>query len=245
LLDWLAIEMIENGWRLKDMHRLMVTSAVYCQDSVERPAQPAHSRARTIDPENRFLWRARRRRVDGESLRDALLLSTGDLNRRMGGASCRPALPADFKRYSWKPDARIADRNRRSIYVLAKRNVREPLIDVFDLPDRHNSCACRPITTTAPQALALLNGKLALAQAERWASVLEQLADDQTRIAQAYRTAWGRPATAAEMLLAERFLKAQAARHAGRGQSHGAAKSAALADFCHTLFNTNEFLYID
>jgi hypothetical protein len=244
LLDWLAVELIESAWNLKHLHRLMVTSEAYCQDSVERPGN--RDSARAVDPENRLLWQARRRRLDGEALRDALLTAAGDLNRRMGGASARPILPADFTRYSWKPDPQPEDRNRRSVYVVARRNVREPLIDVFDLPDRFNSCACRPATTTAPQALALLNGSLTTVQAERWAADLQRrLTDDRTRLADAYRTAWGRPATSAELLLGERFLKAQAVRHGARGKGSGPARAAALADFCHTLFNTNEFLYID
>ncbi len=89
----------------------------------------------------------------------------GDLNLRMYGPSAHPELPDGLGNHAWKPDAKPEDRNRRSIYVLAKRNLRLPLLDAFDLPDMHNSCARRSSTTTAPQALLMLNSEFALGEA--------------------------------------------------------------------------------
>ena len=94
-----------------------------------------------------------------------MLAVTGELNPRMFGVSARPKLPAHISSYAWKADAKPENQNRRSIYVFAKRNLRYPLFDAFDLPDQHNSCSRRAVTTTAPQALLLLDGEFALDRA--------------------------------------------------------------------------------
>jgi hypothetical protein len=253
LLNWLAVELVENGWSLKHIHRLMVLSAAYCQDSRVNLDNPVHARAVRGDRDNHLLWRARRRRLEGEAIRDAMLTLSGDLNLRPFGPSARPKLPDNLSKYAWKPDPRPEDRHRRSIYVLAQRNMRFPLFDAFDWPDMHNSCARRLTTTTAPQALLLLNSDFALECGQRLASVLEERfgADETRMIAHGYRLAWGRPARDEEIQLGLRFLSTQTeahqARHHGgdRSLDDTAARSAALADFCHALLNTNEFLFID
>ena len=253
LLDWLAVEFVENGWSLKYMHLLMVLSATYRQDSRVLPDDPNHRRALEVDRDNHLLWHARRRRLEGEALRDAMLALSGELSLRMFGPSARPKLPAHISKYAWKPDARPQDQNRRSIYVLAQRNMRYPLFDAFDLPDMHNSCARRLTTTTAPQALLLLNGDFALERASRLAETLREQfgTEEASLIRRAYRLAWGRPPCEEEIQLGLRFLSNQvdtllAREHpAGVKKDRGAARSAALADFCHALLNTNEFLFID
>jgi hypothetical protein len=235
LLDWLAVELVESGWDLKHLHRLMVTSAAYQQDSA---VDPGH-RGLAVDRDNDLLWRARRRRLEGEAIRDALLAVTGEMNGRMFGPSARPELPAAFGKSAWKPDATPHERQRRSVYVLAKRNLRYPLFDVFDYPDMHNSCSRRLSTTTAPQALILLNSDLTLGPARRWARELRAWhGEDAEAIAKAaYRAAWGRPATPDEVALAGRFMRRQLA--------DGVAADQAIADLCHAVLNTNEFVYID
>ena len=156
----------------------------------------------------------------------------GELNRRAYGPSARPKLPEGISRYAWKPDAHEADQHRRSIYVLAKRNLRYPLFDVYDLPDMHNSCARRTQTTTAPQALLLLNGEFVQEHARDWSEKLQRssLAETKSKVALAYRCAWGRPATEEEIRLGMTYLR---------------QPGATLGDFCHALLNTNEFLYVD
>jgi hypothetical protein len=235
LLDWLAMEFVEHGWSLKHLHRLMVTSAAYCQTSLVDPRQAAPAFA--ADRDNKLLWHARRRRLEGEAIRDALLGLTGELNTRMFGVSARPKLPAGLSSYAWKPDDRPGDQDRRSVYVFAKRNLRYPLFDAFDLPDMHNSCARRTTTTTAPQALVLLNGDFTLERARRWADELLTRfpQDDRALVAQAYRAAWGRRPTDEEVALGLDFLKKQPAD----------AHTAAVTDFCHALVSANEFLYVD
>ncbi|HEV3345385.1 MAG TPA: DUF1549 and DUF1553 domain-containing protein [Pirellulales bacterium] len=244
LLDWLAVELVESGWALKHVHRLMVTSATYRQTSRVDLSQPEAGNER--DPQNRLLWRARRRRLEGEAIRDSLLAVSGELNPAMYGSSVRPELPGGLSRsYAWTADERPADRQRRSVYVLAKRNLHYPLFEAFDQPDMHHSCPRRAETTTAPQSLVLLNGELALDQARRWAARLlgEHRQDLLGLISGAYREAFARSAANDEIEAAARFIDQQC-RASGEA-AHEAALQAAVADFCHALFNVNEFLYVD
>ncbi|HBI44680.1 MAG TPA: hypothetical protein DDY78_17785 [Planctomycetales bacterium] len=239
LLDWLTVEFMENGWSIKHMHRLMVLSAAYCQDSHIDRKDARCAKAWDVDRDDHLLWHMRRQRLEGEAVHDAMLAATSELNPRMFGVSARPKLPERISSYAWKADAKPEDQNRRSIYVFAKRNLRYPLFDAFDLPDMHNSCACRAVTTTAPQALLLLNGDFALERGRRLGADLASHfpSDNAALAARAYQTAWGRPAADDEVKLAVRFLTAQtAALH---------SRDAAVADFCHALLNANEFLYVD
>jgi len=247
LLDWLTVDFVTHGWSLKHTHRLMVTSATYCQSSRVDRAVPRHARALKADRSNKLLWHARRHRLEGEAVHDAMLTLSGELNPRPFGASARPKLPDRISSYAWKPDADPNDQNRRSIYVVAKRNMRYPLFDAFDLPDMHNSCACRSKTVTAPQALLLLNGDFALERARHWAAHLQDqfAGDDRALVAQAYRAAWGRSATAEEVQAGLKFLSAQAAVIRAGATAPASARTAALVDFCHALMNANEFLYVD
>lgn len=252
LLDWLAVELVENGWSLKHMHRLMVLSAAYRQDSRVAPDNAVHRLALSIDRDNHLLWHARRRRLEGEAIRDAMLAVSGELSLRPFGPSAKPKLPDNISKYAWKPDTLPQDRYRRSIYVFAKRNMRFPLFDVFDLPDMHNSCSRRLTTTTAPQALLLLNGDFALERGQRLAAVLYERFEEESRmITEGYRLAWGRSPRQEEIQLGLRFLSQQTESLWTRGQRAGgsldreAARRAALADFCHALLNTNEFLFLD
>ncbi|HWB09940.1 MAG TPA: DUF1553 domain-containing protein [Pirellulales bacterium] len=246
LLDWLAVELVDRGWSLKHLHRLMVTSATYRQTSrVDlSPAEAAAAKER--DPQNRLLWHARRRRLEGEAIRDAMLAVSGELNPAMYGPSVRPELPAGMSRSSaWPPDERPADRQRRSVYVLAKRNLHYPLFEAFDQPDMHHSCPRRAETTTAPQSLVLLNGELAIAEARRWADRLLSARhhDLLAVISGAYREAFARAAGDDEIEAATQFIHQQI-RTSGESTPE-AATAAAVADFCHALLNANEFLYVD
>jgi hypothetical protein len=229
LLDWLACEFVERGWSLKAMHRLIVTSATYRQASMPNPA------AAKIDPENRWLWRMNRRRLEGETLRDAMLAVSGQLNRKAGGPSVLPELPPELgKVRGWKVTSDPLERNRRSIYILVKRNLRYPLFAAFDAPDSTETCARRHVTTTAPQALILLNGTFTLDQARAFADRVEREAGKAPDriVDRAYRLALGRGPDETERQRALAFLTAE------NGQ-------ATVVDFCHALMNLNEFLYVD
>jgi hypothetical protein len=253
LLDWLAVELVENGWSLKHIHRLMVTSATYQMTSFVNPNDPHAAQAMKIDRENKLLWRANRHRLEGETIRDAMLQVAGDLNLRMHGPSCRPELPDGVShRYAWEPDKDPRQRNRRSIYVLAKRNLRYPLFESFDQPDLHQSCPRRAVTVTAPQALAMLNSKVTLELAQHWARRLIAAHSDNPLdiIRCAYKQAFNRPPTRTEIELAEKFLRderrlASAKADHGSDRHGGETGVESLAAFCHALFNTNEFITVD
>jgi hypothetical protein len=220
LLDWLASDHMANGWSMKHTIRQIVLSATYQQVSTT-PSVPE------VDRGNKLYWRMNRRRLEGETIRDAMLAMAGNLNRRAFGVSAQPELPAEITRYAWKPDANEWDRNRRSVYVLARRNMRYPLFEAFDQPDLCTSSAKRLSTTTAPQALALLNGKLSKSQARAWATRMVDLSTPR-QIEIAYRTVWGRAPERVEVELAEKFLQKWT-----------------LEELCHALLNTNEFLYLE
>jgi hypothetical protein len=260
LLDWLAVEFVEQGWSIKAMHRLMVTSATYRQSSRVSRESPQHTAAMAADPDNRLLWHAKRQRLDGEAVRDTMLALSGELSDRMFGPSARPELPAGVAaKAAWKTDERPEDRNRRSIYVLAKRNLRYPLLDIFDLPDMHNSCAARAMTTTAPQALALLNGDLAIDQARSWCGrlIAEHGPNTAALMRAAFAQATGRAANEDQLSVASDFLARQAevVTKSGAGTQveslpspigqYDPALAAALVDFCHALLNANSLLYVD
>jgi hypothetical protein len=255
LLDWLAVELVENGWNLKHMHRLMVTSAAYQMSSLVDPSDAAVANATRADHDNKLLWKANRRRLEGEAIRDAMLQIAGELNLEMHGPSARPLLPAGVSdRYAWEPDKDPAQRNRRSIYILAKRNLRYPLFEVFDQPDLHQSCPRRAMTITAPQSLAMLNSELTLDLAQKWAHRLIAAHGDSPDdlIQAAYRAAFGRDASAKEIDLGKQFL-AKESKLIAKEKSNATPSAkvankvdcAATAAFCHALFNSNEFITVD
>jgi hypothetical protein len=261
LLDWLARELVESGWSLKHIHRLIVLSSTYRQGST------ADERTRRIDPDNRLLGRMNRRRLEGEALRDSVLAATGRLTTWLGGPMVR--VPLEPEVYDliftegepdglWPVAPDLRQHTRRSLYLFNKRNVRLPMLEAFDQPDTLTSCPVRPISTFAPQALILLNGPFMQEQARAFAARLcrETGADDEARIERAYRLALGRPATTAEIRLGRRFLREQTdlLRDRLRGRRTVAlpedlpegsdpARAAALADFCLALLNRNAFVH--
>jgi hypothetical protein len=264
LLDWLAIELIESGWSLKHIHRLIVTSATYRQAS-----QIENAAAQRIDPDQRLLWRMPRRRLEAEALRDGVLAVTGQFTPWLGGPMIR--IPLEPEVYDliftedepdglWPitPDSR--EHSRRSLYLFNKRNVRLPILEAFDQPDTLTSCAVRPVSTFAPQALILMNGPFMQEQAKAFAVRLwHDVGDDAPgQIDRAYRLALGRPARPVERTLAQRFLHEQAAFLRDRlrfGEKVALpealparadpARLAALADFCLALLNRNAFVHVE
>jgi hypothetical protein len=225
LLDWLACELVAQGWRLKPIHRLMLLSETYRQSAIAAPEAMAK------DPDNRLLSHANRLRLEGEAVRDKLLFVAGTLDPKAGGPGVvTPEIAAASG--GAKPTPATADpteHRRRSVYLFARRNLRPAFLEAFDLPDSNLSCPRRQRSTTAPQALALLNAPEAVAAAAALADRLRREADtDAARIDRAYRLALGRPPTAAERDRAAAFLR-----------------SSPLAELCRAVFNTNEFVYLD
>jgi hypothetical protein len=231
LLDYLANELIAGGWRLKPLQRLIVLSSTYRQSAMPSPMQPAAQR----DPENRLLARFPRRRLEAEEIRDAMLAIAGKLNLKAGGPSIYLPVEADLVRLlydpeQWQVTPDETEHERRSVYLVAKRNLPLPFFQVFDQPDAQTSCPRREASTHALQALELLNGRLANRLAEAFAVRLaRECPGDRTR--QVQRAFWlttGRPPSAVEESLALQFLEQQP-----------------LREFALAMFNLNAFLYVD
>jgi hypothetical protein len=228
LLDWLAAELQASGGSLKHLHRLILTSAVYRQQSQDRPD------ASVLDTDNRLLWRMNRQRLDAESFRDALLVVSDTLDDRMGGPSDRHfvettgvhvTLEIDYQKF----DVNSPANHRRSIYRFLFRTIPDPLMESLDCPDASQLSPTRTVSLTALQALATLNDKFVVRQSELLADVLEQSSPDrQVQISEAYRRLLGRDPTAEEL-----SLVADYADH------HG------LPNACRFLLNANEFWFVD
>jgi len=228
LLDWLAAE-FAAGWSQKAIHRLLVTSTAYRQQSTPPEATLA------ADPDNELWSRMPRRRLEAEAVRDGLLAASGRLDRRLGGPGVFPDLPPGVQtRGGWNRSEKAADRDRRSVYIFVRRNLKYPLLDAFDAPDTNLTCAERNTSVNAPQALMLLNSELVLDLARSFASTLRrEVADGESSalIDLAYRRAFGRPPESAEREVGLSFL--------------GVGGDEALIDYCHALINLNEFVFID
>jgi mono/diheme cytochrome c family protein len=227
LLDWLAIEFVDRGWSMKQMHKLMLTSRAYQMASTDQPASAA------VDPENRWFWRAPRERLEAEVIRDEIMAVSGALDRTLGGPSIFPYIDPDLfeesSRRTWrgKPDDDPSTW-RRSIYVFLKRSIRYPMFETFDQPNLVNPIDRRNRTTIAPQALILMNNGMVLTQARIFAERLKKDAGDDVarQVERAFRLALSRPPDAFE-----------------RRESVAFVQQAGLADFCHALLNLNEFVY--
>ena len=251
LLDWLATEFIRNGWSIKHMHRLIMNSNTYQQSSHYRAA------AANVDSQNKLLWRFPRRRLEGEIIRDAALAVSGLLNPKMGGPSVFPPIPPGMKA-RWEPTEDPAERNRRSVYVFIRRNTRYPMFETFDLPDTHESCPRRDVTTSPLQALTMLNSEVVLEWAQGFAGRLLFSVgfDPGAQIEMAYRLAYSREPTVAEKDAALDFLQGHRAiieEHAAAGEelvlpvmrpyNVDPVDAAALVDFCHMIISASEFAY--
>jgi Protein of unknown function (DUF1553)/Protein of unknown function (DUF1549) len=248
LLDWLAQEFVRSGWSLKHMHRLIMNSAVYQQASEFR------NDAAEIDSSNRLLWAFPRHRLESEVIRDSSLAVAGMLNAKSGGPSVYPELPEGMPapRGGWKVSTED-ERNRRSVYIFVKRNARYPMMEAFDMPDTHESCSRRDVTVTAPQALTMLNDRVALTWAAGFAGRALASKDP---VETAYRLAYSRvPDSWEKDTVATFFHKQKTVIEARvqRGEKLAlpmslpegvdAAYAAAFVDFCQMLMNSNEFVY--
>ena len=215
LLEWLASELVIRGWRLKDMHRLIMTSAVYVQGTTGRP-----------------------RRLESEILRDSILAVSGKLNRTLYGPAVRVRIPraamSTRTKDAYPADLREGEKNwRRSCYLFVKRSVMTPMMEIFDGPNASASCGKRARTTVATQALTLLNDPFVRARAKDFADRVasEAGSDHGARVRRAYLLALGRPPKPIELEASLAFLDDPDPR--------------TLTDFCQTLFSLNEFFYVD
>jgi len=261
LLDWLAVEFMQCGWSIKELHRLITTSATYRQASGETPAQ------RAADPNNQFLGRQQVRRLDAETLRDALLAVSGLLKPYEAGKPLWPPVPDELlhaqpaileaekggdggRMQGWYADP-IEQTDVRSVFLVRKRCLPIPFLQVFDLPDTTVSCARRDTTVVAPQALMMLNSpegvRYAQALATRVRGTTDQLDfDDAVKTEQLvttlFRIALSRVPTAQELPLTIEFLRFHALQHRAEEER---ASLLALTDLCRAILNLNEFAYVD
>lgn len=237
LLDWLATEFVREGWSIKAMHRLIMSSESYQMASSH--LDPTASEA---DPENKLLWRFRQRRLEGEVIRDIILDASGNLNLEAGGPGFFPPIPEEvresFPKGKWEMSDPGPKNWRRSVYAYAKRGLRYPLFEVFDQPNMNITCERRTTTTVPTQALTLLNNQFALRQARHYAERVAKLANEPDgQIRQAYRIALSREPTESELDANLDFLRKQT-------EYHGGDSLTALTDLCDVILNLNEFLYV-
>jgi Protein of unknown function (DUF1549)/Protein of unknown function (DUF1553)/Planctomycete cytochrome C len=210
LLDWLAAEFVEEGWSIKRLHRMIVTSATYRQST----KHPRFEEYQTRDPANQFYWRGNTRRLDAEQIRDSVLLVAGQLKQtdtiestsenEVGDNSNVPGRT----RFVEGGEGVLSDVARRSIYTRVMRNARDPLLDIFDLPQFFSSESSRNTTTTPVQSLMLINSSEMFRYATSFAeSIWKEASSQSDRIREAYRRAYTRMPTPREFAAASEFLK--------------------------------------
>jgi hypothetical protein len=234
LLDWLALEFVAQGWSVKTIDRMIVTSSAYLQGTSTNKENEA------IDPDNRLYWRMNRKRMEGDTLRDAILSVSGSLNPQLGGRPVKVPIEPEvydliFTEHErdglWPVSPDKSVQNRRSIYLYNKRGVRLPLLTAFDQPDAITSCPVRPVSTHALQALSLFNSDFMQEQAAVFAARLEKECRKGSRtceVSTAWKLALGRMPSQAEQKLAKNFF----------------AAGGNLPDMCLALLNRNEFVYV-
>lgn len=241
LLDWLTNWFVEHGWSVKQLHRLILISATYRQRSRlpdDAPAEEVLSWKTALGKDRDLRWLSRfpRQRLQGEVIRDAMLSVAGILNRKAGGPGVRPPLPIELRstllKDQWNVTEDTSAHNRRSIYVFARRNLRFPIFEAFDRPAANESCSRRNMSTTAPQALHLLNSEFSFRMAELIACrIREAPTEVDQQIIAAFQLILDRNPTPGELADAQRFVTDTGVD--------------ALTHLCLSLLNCNEFVYVD
>ncbi|PHS11318.1 MAG: hypothetical protein COA78_09930 [Blastopirellula sp.] len=225
LLDWLAKALKDNDYRLKSIHRLIVTSATYRQSS--KP----NSKAEELDADNLLLWRKSPKRLEAEAIRDATLMVSNQLNPEIGGKGYRDVRHFSFKGSNFYENLTETgtEKRRRTIYRFSPRGGRNPFLDTFDCPDPSTTTPQRANTTTPLQALTLMNNGLIFQMADSLSKrVTESSGDDiPKQVALVYQLAYGRNADKEETEIATDFVKEQG-----------------LPAFCRVIFNSNEFVFV-
>jgi hypothetical protein len=252
LLDWLARELVRGGWSLKRLHRLICSSSTYQSACIDDPA------ARAVDPENRLLWSRDRLRLDAESIRDALLATSGMLDRTLGG-SLLSTNNGDYVTNDQSNDQARYESPRRSLYLPIIRNAMFDLFTAFDYPDPSVTVDERPRTTTPTQALFLMNSPLAMSTSRTLAaSCIAAASEDRERVDWLYRRILARRPSNAEQSLALAFVarlahspRADAPVEAGASAAPAAPPSdpQAAAEpwraLAQVLLASNEFLHVE
>jgi hypothetical protein len=236
LLDFLAARIVAGGWSVKALHRLIMLSQAYQQQS----AGDAHKAQ--VDPDDVWLWRFRRRRLSAEEIRDAILAVSGDLELTMGGAHPFP----DEKTWGFTqhtPFSAVYDHNRRSVYLMTQRIKRHPFLTLFDGADANASTSERYTTTVPTQALFFLNDPFVHARSASFAARLMELTDDRARLARAFELMFARPPSEDDHAATARFLSEYTGDLAGDPAPD--RHRIAWAAWLRVLMSGNEFVFID
>jgi mono/diheme cytochrome c family protein len=238
LLDWLGHQLIDGGWKLKSLHRLIMTSRAYQMSS------EANANGLASDPTNDYFWRFNPRRLSAEEVRDSILVANRSLNPQVYGPSIYPKLSQEVLAGQSRPgsgwgNSSDEDRNRRSVYIYVKRSLLTPLLTAFDFPDPDLTCEDRFVTLQPGQALSLMNSEFIHEQAKRLADAIDAgKIDDRSVVAGAIRSVLARDATETE-------LQEGATLITNLQAEHGIARDRAVQLYCLTVMNWNEFLFID
>ena len=246
LLDYLAARLASDGGRWKPLHKLLLMSATY------RQASQPNELGQRIDPENAFLWRASRQRLEAEALRDSILAVSGKLNPQLGGPGIKPRIRADLltasQRNKWPVLTSEGPAQwRRSVYIYAKRQLLMPIMELFDAPTTTDSCAERMQSVVPTQALVLMNdefvedhaGFLALRAVAEAGEHLSHVIERMQSLALA------KPAGPERLKQAVAFVEAREAVYAKVPSPTNLPRQRALTDLAHVMFNSSEFIYIE
>ena len=234
LLDWLARTFIEDGWSIKDLHRLIMKSATYQQASSVSFSTADLADPRLVDPENRLLWRANIQRLEAEQIRDAMLSVSGWLDTTIGGKTI-PLRNREFVFNHTSKDATTYESPRRALYLPIIRNHLYDMLEQFDYPDPTMPTGSRNSTVIAPQALIMMNAPVVMESGARLAKRLADLPDDEQRVQQLYAALYGRPPLDHEKADTLALI---------RDFSAADKPERAWALLCQTLFAANEFIYL-
>jgi len=234
LLDWLARNFIENGWSIKDLHRLIMKSAVYQQASTVSFSPSDKVDPRILDPENHLLWHANIERLEAEEIRDGMLYTCGWLDMTIGGKTI-PLHNREFVFNHTSKDATTYESPRRALYLPVIRNHLYNMLEQYDYPDPTMPTGSRNSTVIAPQALIMMNSPVVMESSQRLATKLASLPSDQERVQQAYQLLFSRPPKDHEL---------QDALAMVREFRTTEPPERAWAIFYQALYAANEFIYL-
>ncbi|MGI9470064.1 MAG: DUF1553 domain-containing protein [Rubripirellula sp.] len=238
LLDWLAHALIDAEWKLKPLHRLIMSSRTYQMSSLPQQAGMA------TDPNNDLFWRFNPRRLSAEEVRDTILAVNDSLNRDPYGPSFYPSLSREVLAGQSRPGAGWGNspeeqQNRRSVYIHVKRSLLTPLLSAFDFPDPDLTCEDRFVTLQPGQALSLLNSDFIHQQAKRLSAAIDsaEISDEEV-VGRAIQFVLSREATKEEVVAGVKLIE-----ELQRENSMERERAAEL--YCLTVMNWNEFLFVD
>jgi hypothetical protein len=250
LLDWLAVDFMEHGWSVKRLHRQILLSTAYRQSS-RRPGHGSERSAtvvsgESLDPDNRLLWRMNLRRLEAEIVRDAVLTVSGALDQTAGGPPVEITNPADGLSEA-KPSPTPTSPYRRSVYLFARRVYPLKFLEIFDAPIMPVNCTQRTNSATVLQSLAVLNSEFLFSQSEKLAARISGMAGPETeqRVKLGFQIVFARQPMESELAKSVAFLNEQAQGYVSNETPAEKARQMALADFCHMLLSSNEFLYVE